>query len=112
MAENQVDETLASQIVSKAEDRVSVASNWQLVWWRFRKNKLALFSMALLDPFLHHRADSGFLCSTQDPEETEARIAFIPGTSAKLFRWIGASAVGAGGGGQAQSGNSAHGMAG
>ena len=27
---------------SKIEDRVSVAPNWKLVWWRFRKNKLAV----------------------------------------------------------------------
>jgi peptide/nickel transport system permease protein len=27
---------------SAAEERVSVASQWQLMWWRFRKHKLAL----------------------------------------------------------------------
>jgi hypothetical protein len=40
-----VEETLVSHLVSKAEERVSVASNWQLVWWRFRKNRLAIISL-------------------------------------------------------------------
>ena len=43
-----VEETLASQFQSKAEERVSVASNLQLVWWRFKKNRLALIAAALL----------------------------------------------------------------
>ena len=33
---------------SAAEDKVSVASNWTLVWWRFRKHKLAMLSAFLL----------------------------------------------------------------
>ena len=40
--------TLASHLVSKAEERVSVASNWKLVWWRFRKNRLAVISSVVL----------------------------------------------------------------
>ena len=31
-----------------AEERISVASNWTLVWWRFKKHRLALFSGVLL----------------------------------------------------------------
>jgi hypothetical protein len=31
-----------------AEDRISVASNWRLVWWRFRKHRLALLSALVL----------------------------------------------------------------
>ena len=34
--------------VTAAEERIAVASNWQLVWWRFRKHQLALFSAGLL----------------------------------------------------------------
>ena len=25
-----------------AEDRIAVATQWQLIWWRFRKHKLAV----------------------------------------------------------------------
>ena len=31
---------------SVAEERVSVASQWQLMWWRFRKHKLAMIEEA------------------------------------------------------------------
>ena len=37
--------------ISQAEDRVSVAPNWKLVWWRFRKNKLAVVSAVVLIVF-------------------------------------------------------------
>jgi len=77
MTENQVEETLASQLVSKAEERVSVASNWQLVWWRFRKNRLAVFSAIVLILFYVIVLVPDFF-STQDPETTEAALAFIP----------------------------------
>ena len=77
MAENQIEETLVLQPVSKAEERVSVASNWQLVWWRFRKNKLAIFSAMVLVLFYVIVLVPDFF-STQDPEATEAALAFIP----------------------------------
>ncbi len=85
MAENlQVDETLASQFASKAEDRVSVASNWQLVWWRFRKNRLAVFSMIVLIIFYVIVLVPDFF-GTQDPEATEAALAFIPMQGISFF---------------------------
>ena len=31
-----------------AEERVSVASQWQLMWWRFRKHKLAMVGAAVV----------------------------------------------------------------
>ena len=41
-----------SQVVAAegaaVEDRIAVASNWKLVWWRFRRHKLALFSAFVL----------------------------------------------------------------
>jgi peptide/nickel transport system permease protein len=62
---------------SAAEERISVASNWTLVWWRFRKHKLALLSAALLIGFYAVVVCPDFF-STQDPELTDARQAFIP----------------------------------
>jgi len=84
MAEQQIEETLSSQIASKAEDRVSVASNWKLVWWRFRKNKLALLATALLILFYVVVLIPDFF-ATQDPEATEARLAFIPIQTVSFF---------------------------
>ncbi len=62
---------------SKAEDRVSVASNWKLVWWRFRKNRLAVASAVVLIIFYMIVLVPDFF-ATQDPEATAARLAFIP----------------------------------
>src|SRR5512141_479086 len=62
---------------SLSEDRVSVASNWKLVWWRFRKNRLALASTVLLILFYLVVLFPDFF-ATQDPQATEARLAFIP----------------------------------
>lgn len=69
------DEAMA--ISSAAEERISVASNWQLVWWRFRKHKLALFSGVLLILFYIVVLVPDFF-ATLNPEATEARLAFIP----------------------------------
>jgi peptide/nickel transport system permease protein len=58
-------------------DRISVASNWTLVWWRFRKHRLALLSVAVLVSLYAVVLCPDFF-STQDPEATDARLAFIP----------------------------------
>ncbi|HSB00325.1 MAG TPA: ABC transporter permease [Anaerolineales bacterium] len=59
------------------EERISIASNWTLVWWRFRKNKLAVISTAIL-LFLVIVVLFPEFFATVDPEETDARLAFIP----------------------------------
>jgi len=64
-------------IANEAEDRVSVASNWTLVWWRFRKNKLAVVSVVIL-LFLAVVVLVPDFFATGDPEKTEAQLAFIP----------------------------------
>jgi peptide/nickel transport system permease protein len=79
-----VEETLVSHLVSKAEERVSVASNWQLVWWRFRKNRLAIISLIVLALFYVIVLVPDFF-STQDPEATEAALAFIPMQGISFF---------------------------
>jgi peptide/nickel transport system permease protein len=62
---------------SVAEERISVASNWTLVWWRFRKHRLALLSVAALAG-LYAVVLCPDLFSTLEPEATDARLAFIP----------------------------------
>ena len=34
-----------------AEDRIAVATQWQLIWWRFRKHKLAVGGTIVLALF-------------------------------------------------------------
>jgi peptide/nickel transport system permease protein len=64
-------------LTTQAEERISVASNWTLVWWRFRKNKLAVASVVVLLFLLSVVLVPDFY-ATADPEETNARLAFIP----------------------------------
>lgn len=75
---------IAPGAASAAEERVSVASNWTLVWWRFRKHRLAMLSGLLLIGFYIIVLAPGFF-ATQDPEAIEARQAFIPAQPIYLF---------------------------
>jgi peptide/nickel transport system permease protein len=72
------------EIGSVAEDRIAVASNWKLVWWRFRKHHLAVFSACVLIAFYLVVLFPDFF-STQSPEQTDARQAFVPVQSLHLF---------------------------
>jgi peptide/nickel transport system permease protein len=68
---------------SGAEERVSLASNWTLVWWRFRKHHLAMLSAGVIVLFYLVVLFPDFF-STLDPEATDARLAFIPVQSLAL----------------------------
>jgi peptide/nickel transport system permease protein len=68
-----------------AEARVSVASNLTLVWWRFKRHRLALLSGAVLI-FLYVIVLVPDFFATQDPEDTDARLAFVPAQSVRLFQ--------------------------
>jgi len=65
------------EIINQEEERISVASNWTLVWGRFRKNKLAVVSAAVLI-FLFIVVLVPDFFATTDPNETDAKMAFIP----------------------------------
>ncbi len=74
-----VEQASGGEILSTTQDeeRISIASNWTLVWWRFRKNKLAVISTLVLLFLVIVVLFPGFF-ATVDPEQTEARLAFIP----------------------------------
>src|SRR3989475_4909310 len=77
-------EAVPAVAVNVAEERVSVASNWRLVWWRFRKHRLALLSaLVLIGLYLVVLCPEFF--STQDPEATDAGLAFMPVQRVHLF---------------------------
>jgi peptide/nickel transport system permease protein len=69
---------------SEAEERVSLASNWKLVWWRFRKHRLAMASCVVLILFYIVVLFPDFF-GTQDPEATAASQAFIPVQHVSFF---------------------------
>lgn len=67
-----------------AEERVSVASNWTLIWWRFKKHRLALvFSAVLIFMYIIVLIPDFF--ATEDPEYTNAQQSFIPPRPLYLF---------------------------
>jgi peptide/nickel transport system permease protein len=76
--------TGAAPAPTGAEERVSVASNWTLVWWRFRKHHLAVASALVLLAFYAVVLCPDFF-SVQDPEATDARLAFIPVQRVRLL---------------------------
>jgi hypothetical protein len=56
---------------------VYVAPAWKLTWWRFRKHKLAVFSLWVVVLISAIAAMPEFF-AVQDPYATSARRAFIP----------------------------------
>jgi peptide/nickel transport system permease protein len=58
-------------------DSIYVAPNWKLVWWRFKKHRLALFSILVVILIAVVAILPGFF-STQDPHESFATELFIP----------------------------------
>jgi peptide/nickel transport system permease protein len=61
---------------SFAEERVSVASQWQLMWWRFRKHKLAMVAAVVVLIFYAMVVFADFLAYS-DPEASEAQRGLI-----------------------------------
>jgi peptide/nickel transport system permease protein len=70
--------------VTDAEERISVAPQWQLMWWRFRKHKLALLSTVLVVLFYVVVAFADFLAYA-DPHASEAQRSLIAPQTVHLF---------------------------
>ena len=65
------DEAKAPGARSELEEKVAVATQWQLMWWRFRKHKLAMLGTIILFLFYLVSFGADFL-SYADPEASEA----------------------------------------
>jgi peptide/nickel transport system permease protein len=57
------------QTIGEEEERVFIASQWQLMWWRFRRHKVAIFAAGVLLVFYMMAVGAEFL-STGDPQES------------------------------------------
>jgi peptide/nickel transport system permease protein len=64
-------------VTSEAETRVAVATQRQLIWWRFRKHKLAVISAAIVLAFYLLAAFADFVAYS-DPFATLAARSYIP----------------------------------
>jgi peptide/nickel transport system permease protein len=60
-----------------SEQRVFVASQWKLTWWKFRKHKLALVS-AVIIIFLYLVALFADVIAPYDPEKVNPRLTYLP----------------------------------
>src|SRR5437867_8517410 len=75
---------LEAASVTEVEERISVAPQWLLMWWRFRKHKLALVSTALVILFYMVVAFADFLAYA-DPLASEAQRSLIAPQNLHLF---------------------------
>jgi peptide/nickel transport system permease protein len=69
-------ETVTPDVVER-EDRIYVASQWQLMWWRFRKHRLAMVAGVIVCGFYLVAIGADFLATT-DPEGSEAQRSLMP----------------------------------
>lgn len=61
----------------QVEERISVASQHQLIWWRFRKHRLAMISGVIIILFYLIALLAEFMAYS-DPEKSDAKIGFMP----------------------------------
>ena len=66
----------ALDVPSVAEQRIAVATQWQLMWWRFRKHKLALGGTIVLVAFYVVALFADFFAYA-DPNESDAQRSLI-----------------------------------
>ena len=59
------------------EDQISVASQWQLTWWRFRKHRLAMIGTVVVILFYLAVIFADFLAYA-DPEASQAQRSLVP----------------------------------
>ena len=64
-------------VVSVAEERISVATQWQLMWWRFKKHRLAMASTAVVLFFYLIVIFADFLAYS-NPLASEAQRSLLP----------------------------------
>ena len=67
-----------------AEDRIAVATQWQLMWWRFRKHKLAVGGTIVLVAFYLVALFADFFAYV-DPTESEAQRSLM---APQPIHWI------------------------
>ena len=60
-----------------AEERISVASQWQLMWWRFRRHKLAMAGTVVVALFYGVVLFADFLAYAS-PTASEAQRSLLP----------------------------------
>ncbi|MBM3224771.1 MAG: hypothetical protein FJZ47_13330, partial [Candidatus Tectomicrobia bacterium] len=65
------------ETTTAAGERIYVASQWQLMWWRFRKHHLAMAAGIIVVAFYFVALFADFLATT-DPELSDAKRSLMP----------------------------------
>ncbi|MGC8718193.1 MAG: ABC transporter permease [bacterium] len=81
------DEELVEQekLETTVEERVYLASQWQLIWWRFRRHKLAIISGVILI-IIYLLAIFCEFISPYDPNKYDIRYTYAPPQIIHIFR--------------------------
>ncbi|MEZ4658523.1 MAG: ABC transporter permease [Caldilineaceae bacterium] len=69
---------------SSAAERISVATQWQLMWWRFRKHKMAMVSAVVIILFYTVALLADFLAYS-DPQHDDANLLLLAPQSIHWF---------------------------
>ncbi|MBX3011486.1 MAG: ABC transporter permease [Caldilineaceae bacterium] len=67
-----------------AEDRISVATQWQLMWWRFRKHHLAMIAAVIIAIFYLLVLFAEFFAYS-DPRLSNEQLTLLPPQSIQWF---------------------------
>src|SRR5207249_8950751 len=70
-------ETPVAPGMAEVGERIYVASQWQLMWWRFRKHHLAMAAALVVFSFYLAALGADFLAIT-DPELSDAKRSLMP----------------------------------
>jgi len=81
------DEELVEQekLETTVEEKIYLASQWQLIWWRFRRHKLAIISGIILIIIYLFAIFCEFL-SPYDPNKYDIRYTYAPPQKIHIFR--------------------------
>jgi peptide/nickel transport system permease protein len=77
MLGDEMAETAPAQALSDVQDRIYTATQWQLMWWRFRKHKMALVSTVVLVLFYLIGGFCEFL-APHDPHRYNVKLVLAP----------------------------------
>jgi peptide/nickel transport system permease protein len=77
-------DAMAPDAGGTAEQRIAVATQWQLMWWRFRKHKLAVGGTLVLVAFYVVALFADFFAYC-DPQESDAQRSLIAPQSIHWF---------------------------
>jgi len=84
MAEEMLTQYEIGVVEDRGDERIYAASQWQLMWWRLRKHRLAMCSGAVLLLFYAVVVGADFL-ATSNPRESNAKLGLM---KPQPIRWF------------------------